>query len=135
MAIPYPVADMLTRIRNASEKLHPTVSIPHSKLKESIACILLSEGFIEGYEVIPREPQPVLCLRLKYLRERSQAKRAITGIKVVSKPSRRIYAGKEEFPKLAKRLSICIVSTSQGVLSARQAQERGIGGEILCEVW
>lgn len=135
MAIAHPIADMLTRIRNASEKFHPEVSMPHSKMKETIAGILESEGFIKGHEVIPQKPQPVLRLHLKYRGERSQAKRVITGIKLVSKPSRRVYAGKEEIPNPIGGLGICIVSTSQGILSGREAQERGIGGEVLCEVW
>ena len=135
MSIAHPIADMLTRIRNASEKFHPDVSMPHSKMKETIARILESEGFIESYEVIPHKPHPVLRLHLKYRGERSQAKRAITGIKLMSKPSRRVYVGKEEIPKPVGGLGICIVSTSQGILSGREAQEQGIGGEVLCEVW
>ena len=135
MTIAHPIADMLTRIRNANEKFHPEVSMPHSKMKETIAGILESEGFIKGHEVIPQKPQPVLRLHLKYRGERSQAKRAITGIKLVSKPSCRVYASKEEIPKPVGGLGICIVSTSQGILSGREAQERGTGGEVLCEVW
>ena len=135
MLIAHPIADMLTRIRNASEKFHPDVSMPHSKTKETIAGVLESEGFIEGFEVIPQKPQPVLRLHLKYQGERTQAKRAITGIKLVSKPSRRVYVGREEIPQPVGGLGICIVSTSQGVLSGREAQERGIGGEVLCKVW
>ena len=135
MTIAHPIADMLTRIRNANEKFHLKVSMPHSRVKETIAGILESEGFIEGYEVIPHKPHPILCLHLKYRGERSQAKRAITGIKLVSKPSRRVYASKEEIPNPIGGLGICIVSTSQGILSGREAQERGTGGEVLCEVW
>jgi len=89
--IPYPVGDMLTRIRNANHRFHPTVTMPHSKLKEAIARILEEEGFIAGYEVIEDDPQPRLTLRLKYKGTRSQAKRAITEIRLVSKPSRRVY--------------------------------------------
>ena len=135
MVIAHPIADMLTRIRNASEKFHPEVSMPHSKTKETIAVILKSEGFIEDFEVIPHKPHPLLRLCLKYRGERSRAKRAISGIRLVSKPSRRVYAGKEEIPKPVGGLGICIVSTSQGILSGQEAQERGIGGEVLCEVW
>lgn len=135
MTIAHPIADMLTRIRNANEKFHPDVSMPHSKVKETISRILEAEGFISSYEVIQREPQSTLRLRLKYRGERSKAQRAITGIKLVSKPSRRMYASKEEIPRPVGGLGICIVSTSQGILSGREAQERGIGGEVLCEIW
>ena len=135
MTIAHPIADMLTRIRNANEKFHPDVSMPHSKVKETISCILEAEGFIAGYEVIARKPQSTLRLRLKYRGERSTAQRAITGIRLVSKPSRRVYASKEEIPKPVGGLGACIVSTSQGILSGREARERGIGGEVLCEVW
>lgn len=135
MTIAHPIADMLTRIRNASEKFHLDVSMPHSKVKEAIAHILEAEGYIEGYEVISRDPQPVLRIRLKYQGERSQTKPVITGIKLVSKPSRRVYAGKEEIPQPLGGLGTCIVSTSQGILSGSEAKKRGIGGEVLCKVW
>jgi len=135
MTIPYPIADMLTRIRNASDKLHPDVSMPHSKMKEAIARILKEEGYIEGYEVIDQAPQPVLCIRLKYKGSHKNITRGITGLRLVSKPSRRVYAGKDEIPQPLGGLGTCIVSTSQGILSGREARKRGIGGEILCEVW
>jgi len=127
--IPYPVGDMLTRIRNANRRFHPTVSMPHSKLKEAIARILEEEGFIAGYEVIEENPQP----RLKGTR--SQAKRAITEIRLVSKPSRRVYVAKDEIPGPLGGMGICILSTSHGVLSGKEAKAQGVGGEVLCEVW
>ena len=133
--IPYPVGDMLTRIRNANHRFHPTVTMPHSKLKEAVARILEEEGFIVGYEVIEENPQPRLVLRLKYKGERSQAKRAISGIRLVSKPSRRVYVGKDEIPRPLGGMGICILSTSRGVLSGKKAEEQGIGGEVLCEVF
>jgi len=133
--IPYPVGDMLTRIRNANSRFHPSVTMPHSKLKEAIAQILLAEGFVEGYEVIEQEPQAQLLVQLKYKGERTRAKRAISTIRLVSKPSRRIYAGKDEIPRPLGGMGVSIVSTSEGVLSGREARERGIGGEVLCEVW
>ena len=133
--IPYPVGDMLTRIRNANHRFHPTVTMPHSKLKEAVARSLEEEGFIVGYEVIEENPQPKLVLRLKYKGERSQAKRAISGIRLVSKPSRRVYVGKDEIPRPLGGMGICILSTSCGVLSGKKAEEQGIGGEVLCEVW
>jgi len=109
--------------------------MPHSKLKEAVARILEEEGFIVGYEVIEENPQPKLVLRLKYKGERSQAKRAISGIRLVSKPSRRVYVGKDEIPRPLGGMGICILSTSRGVLSGKKAEEQGIGGEVLCEVW
>jgi small subunit ribosomal protein S8 len=130
-----PIADMLTRIRNASTKLHADVAMPHSKMKEAIARILEAEGYIESFEVEAKEPQPVLRVRLKYQGERSRAKRVITGIRLVSRPSRRVYAGKARIPRPLRGLGICIVSTSQGVFSGTEAAARGIGGEVICEVW
>ncbi len=133
--IAHPFADMLTRIRNANTQLHSEVSMPHSKTKEAIARILEAEGYIEGYEVVPGEPQPELSLKLKYQGERSRAKRVITTIRVVSKPSRRVYVGKDEVPQPLGGMGICILSTSQGIISGHEARERGIGGEVLCEVF
>ncbi len=133
--IPYPIGDMLTRIRNANRRYHPEVVMPHSKMKESIARILEQEGYIEGFEVIEHEPQAQLHIRLKYKGERTAAARAINEIRLVSKPSRRVYAAKDEIPQPLAGMGIAIVSTSQGILSGREARARGIGGEVLCEVW
>jgi small subunit ribosomal protein S8 len=133
--IPYPIGDMLTRIRNANARFHPDVTMPHSKVKEAIARILELEGYIAGYDVIEKEPQPELRIKLKYVGERSRARRAINDIRLVSKPSRRVYAGKADLPKPLGGMGICIVSTSQGILAGREAASRGIGGEVLCEVW
>ena len=133
--IPYPIGDMLTRIRNANARFHPDVKMPHSKLKEAVAKILEQEGFIAGYEVIEKHPQSELLIKLKYVGERSRAQRAINEIRLVSKPSRRVYAGKSDLPKPLGGMGISIVSTSQGVLAGKEAQSRGIGGEVLCEVW
>ena len=133
--IAHPVADMLTRIRNASAVFHPEVSMPHSKMKESIGRILQAEGYIDSYEVIPGDPQRELSLKLKYQGERSHAKRAITTIRLVSKPSRRVYVTKGDIPQPLGGMGICILSTSQGVLSGHEAKERGTGGEVLCEVF
>lgn len=135
MTVSDPIADMLTRIRNASEKLHADVAMPHSKMKEAVARILEAEGYVDGYEVVPNVPQPVLRIKLKYQGERSRAKRAITGIRLVSRPSRRMYAGKSKIPRPLRGLGVSIVSTSQGVFSGNEAAARGIGGEVLCEVW
>lgn len=133
--IAHPVPDMLTRIRNANAIFHPEVSMPHSKMKESIARILQAEGYINSYEVIPHDLQPELVLKLKYQGERSRAKRAITTIRLVSKPSRRVYVTKGTIPRPLGGMGICILSTSQGVLSGHEAKERGTGGEVLCEVF
>jgi len=133
--VAHPIADMLTRIRNANAVFHPQVSIPHSKMKESIARILEEEGYIEGYEVIAQDVQPELVLKLKYHGERSRAKRAITTIRLISKPSRRVYVAKDSIPEPLGGMGVCILSTSQGVLSGQQAKARGTGGEVLCEVF
>ncbi len=134
--IPYPIGDMLTRIRNANRRFHPTVSMPHSKLKEAVARILEQEGFILGYEVIDADPQPELVIRLKYKGTRiPQMKRAISEIRLVSKPSRRVYVEKDEIPSPLAGMGICILSTSHGVLSGKEARAQGVGGEVLCEVW
>ena len=133
--IPYPIGDMLTRIRNANARFHASVTMPHSKLKQAIADILQAEGYIAGYEVIAKEPQPELRIDLKYKGDRADAKRAINTIRLVSKPSRRVYGGQQEIPRPLGGMGISIVSTSQGVLSGEEARKRGIGGEILCEVW
>jgi len=133
--IPYPIGDMLTRIRNANRRYQRDVTMPHSRMKESIARILRQEGYIEGYEVIEGRPQPQLRIRMKYMGDRVGAAQAITEIRLVSKPSRRVYAGKVEIPRPLGGMGITIVSTSEGVVSGKEAQARGVGGEILCEVW
>ena len=133
--IPYPIGDMLTRIRNASACFHKDVTMPHSKLKEAIARILEAEGFIESHETVDRTPRAELRIVLKYKGERTKAKCAINTIRLVSKPSRRVYVGKGEIPKPLGGMGISILSTSQGVLSGREAEARGLGGEVLCELW
>ena len=133
--IAHPIPDMLTRIRNANAKFHPQVSMPHSTMKEAMARILKAEGYIENYEVIPREPQPELLIKLKYQGERRWAKRVINKVRLVSKPSRRVYVGKDEIPRPMGGMGICILSTSKGILSGHEAREQGVGGEVLCEVF
>ncbi|MEI6170879.1 MAG: 30S ribosomal protein S8 [bacterium] len=135
MMIPYPIGDMLTRIRNANSRLHDGVTMPHSRLKEAVAQILLLEGYVEAYERIEGDPQPQLRIHLKYRGERNRARRAISEIHLVSKPSRRVYVGRDEIPQPLGGMGISIVSTSQGVLSGKEARARGLGGEVLCEVW
>jgi small subunit ribosomal protein S8 len=135
MMIPYPIGDMLTRIRNANARLHDGVTMPHSDLKQAVAQILFQEGYVAGVEKIPGEPQAQLRIQLKYRGERNRARRAINELRLVSKPSRRVYVGRDEIPQPLGGMGICIVSTSQGVLSGEDARARGLGGEVLCEVW
>jgi small subunit ribosomal protein S8 len=133
--IPYPIGDMLTRIRNASARLQASVTMPHSTLKEAIARILQAEGYIDGYEVLEKVPQADLRIVLRYKGERTKAKCAINTLRLVSKPSRRVYVSRGEIPRPLGGMGISILSTSQGVLSSREAEARGVGGEVLCELW
>lgn len=136
MTVDDPIADMLTRIRNAVARRAPEVSMPSSKLKEEIARVLKEEGYIAGYEVENTGNYPVLRIKLKYLREGPRTWRpAIRGLRRVSRPSRRVYAGVRELPRPYQGLGIAIVSTPQGVMTDREARRRHIGGEIICEVW
>jgi small subunit ribosomal protein S8 len=134
MSMTDPIADMLTRIRNANTAMHDTVRMPSSKLKENIAKILESEGYIEGFEAVADDTRPgrVLEVRLKYSPER---KRTISGIKRVSKPGLRVYAKRNKLPRVLGGLGIAILSTSRGLVTDKQAAKQGIGGEILCYVW
>ncbi len=127
-----PVADMLTRLRNANTALHETVSMPSSHLREEIAKILAFEGYIGGYKIQVKGVKPVLEVRLKYGADRS---RVISGLRRISKPGRRIYSGASELPRTRGGLGVVIISTSQGLLPDREARRRRLGGEILCEVW
>ena len=127
-----PIADMLTRIRNANQALHPTVSMPSSKLKEEIAKILAAEGYIEGYEVKADGIKRTLEIKMKY---QSDRRRVISGLRRLSKPGLRVYRGSEELPRVKGGLGVVVVSTSQGLLSDSEARRRRLGGEILCEVW
>ncbi len=124
---------MLTRIRNAVNARHETVSIPASKIKADIARILAEEGFVEGYELV-RTPSPQGSIRVK-LHYRSRSEPAIAGLKRVSKPGLRVYVGRGEIPRYYGGLGVALLSTSQGVMTGRQAWRNGIGGELLCYVW
>ena len=132
MQITDPVADMLTRIRNASSAKHDTVDVPASNLKKAIAQILLEEGYIKSYDVVDNGNQGNIHISLKYVGKKQSA---ISGLKRVSKPGLRIYAGTEELPKVLKGLGIAIVSTSKGVMTDKKAREQHIGGEVLAFVW
>ena len=132
MQITDPVADMLTRIRNANSAKHETVDVPASNLKKAIAQILLDEGYIKAYNVVDNGNQGVIHITLKYLGKKQAA---LSGLRRVSKPGLRVYAGAEELPRVLKGLGIAIVSTSQGVKTDKKAREKHIGGEVLAFVW
>jgi small subunit ribosomal protein S8 len=127
-----PVADMLTRIRNANKALHDTTSMPASKLKVEIARLLKEEGYITDFSVESGESFDVLVIRLKYGRGRE---RVLTDLKRVSKPGRRIYARKDRLPRVLGGMGISILSTSRGLMTSRKAAEEGVGGEVVCFVW
>ena len=132
MQITDPVADMLTRIRNASSAKHDTVDVPASNLKKAIAQILLEEGYIKSYTLVDNGNQGVIHITLKYLAKKAPV---ISGLKRVSKPGLRVYAGAEELPRVLKGLGIAIVSTSKGGMTDKKARENHIGGEVLAFVW
>ena len=132
MNITDPIADMLTRIRNANSAKHKTVDIPASKMKTAIAEILFKEGYIKSFEIINNETQGIIRVTLKY---DEKGTRVIDGLKRISKPGLRVYAGKEELPKVLNGLGIAIVSTSKGLKTDKEAREAGIGGEVLAYIW
>ena len=132
MTMTDPIADMLTRLRNANSAYHDTVSMPSSKLKVNIAEMLKAEGYIAGYEVTDAEVGKTLTLSLKYGANR---RRAIQGLKRVSKPGLRVYAKSTNLPKVLGGLGVAILSTSSGLLTDKQAESRGVGGEVLAYVW
>lgn len=132
MQITDPVADMLTRIRNANSAKHESVDVPASNLKKSIAQILLDEGYIKSFTVEDNGTQGVIHITLKYL---GNKEKVITGLRRVSKPGLRVYAGADELPKVLKGLGIAIVSTSRGVMTDKAARKLHIGGEVLAFVW
>lgn len=132
MVMTDPVADMLTRIRNASSVKHESVDIPGSKMKVELARVLKEEGFIREYKFIANENQGSLRVYLKY---GPNKERVITGIKRISKPGLRVYAGKEDVPRVLGGLGLAVLSTSQGIVTDKQARRMGIGGEVICYVW
>jgi len=132
MQITDPIADMLTRIRNANTAKHETVDIPASNMKKAIAEILNEEGFIAGYQIIDDGKQGVIKIALKY---GPNKEKVISGLKRVSKPGLRIYAGAEELPRVLKGLGIAIISTSKGIMTDKAARKQNIGGEVLAFVW
>lgn len=132
MTMTDPIADMLTRIRNANTVGHETVDIPASNMKKSIAEILYKEGYIRGYNVIEDGKQGIIRVQMKYA---SQKERVISGLKRISKPGLKVYAKRHEVPKVLGGLGIAIISTSNGVISDKEARKMGVGGEVICYVW
>ena len=132
MVMTDPIADMLTRIRNANHAKHEFVDIPASKIKKEIANILLEEGYIKGFDVIEDDKQGVIRIQMKY----GQGKeRVISGIKKISKPGLKVYAKADDVPKVLGGLGIAIISTSNGLISDKEARKLGVGGEVICYVW
>ena len=132
MQITDPVADMLTRIRNANTAKHESVDVPASNLKKAIAKILLDEGYIKSYEVVEDGTQGVIRIQLKYL---AGKEKVISGLRRISKPGLRVYAGADELPRVLKGLGIAIISTSKGVMTDKAARANHVGGEVLAFVW
>ena len=135
MSMTDPFADMLTRIRNATQAGHRRVEIPASNVKRAVAELLVKQGYIEKFEEIKDDAQGTLRLFLKYYTRDGQRVGVIEGIRRVSRPGRRIFAGKDNIPKVCGGYGISILSTNQGILTGHQCRMRGIGGEVLCEVW
>ena len=127
-----PIADMLTRIRNANSAKHKTVDVPASKMKIAIAEILFREGYIKSFEVISNENQGIIRITLKY---DEKGTRVIDGIKRISKPGLRVYASKDELPQVLNGLGIALISTSKGIMTDKKAREAGLGGEVIAYVW
>ena len=132
MHITDPIADMLTRIRNASNAKHDTVDVPASNMKKSIAQILLDEGYIKSYQIVDDGTQGVIRITLKYV---GGKEKAISGLRRVSKPGLRVYAGADELPRVLRGLGIAIISTSKGVMTDKAARAAHVGGEVLAFVW
>ena len=132
MTMTDPIADMLTRIRNANVVKHETVDVPASIMKKELARILLEEGFIRGYDVIEDGKQGIIRIQLKY---GQTGERVISGLKRISKPGMRVYADKHEVPRVLNGLGISIISTSKGILTDKQARKENVGGEVICYVW
>lgn len=130
-----PIADMLTRVRNALLAGKATVEMPSSKIKVEIARILKEEGYVEDYSVVEQQPFNVLTITLKYYGARRERKPVITSIQRISKPGRRVYRGRVDLPRVMSGIGIAIVTTPKGVMTAQQARREHVGGEILCYVW
>ena len=127
-----PIADMLTRIRNANDAKHETVDVPCSNMKKAIAQILLEEGYIKNYQIIDDTKQGIIRIALKY---GANKQKVISGLKRISKPGLRIYSSKEELPRVLKGLGIAIISTSAGIMTDKKARQNNVGGEVLAFIW
>lgn len=132
MHITDPIADMLTRIRNANDAKHETVDVPCSNMKKAIAQILLEEGYIKNYQIIDDTKQGIIRIALKY---GANKQKVISGLKRISKPGLRIYSSKEELPRVLKGLGIAIISTSAGIMTDKKARQNNVGGEVLAFIW
>ncbi|MBN2287546.1 MAG: 30S ribosomal protein S8 [Tissierellales bacterium] len=132
MVMTDPIADMLTRIRNGNHAKHELVNIPASRIKKELAAVLLSEGYIKGYDVIDDGKQGIIRVEMKYTADKE---RVITGIKRISKPGLRVYVKNDEIPKVLGGLGIAILSTSKGIQTGKSAKIQGVGGEVICYVW
>ena len=137
MSVSDPIADMLTRIRNAVMAGQVTTAMPSSKMKAAIAKILKEEGFIESYEVVDgeRAGHKVLRVRLKYIGERRTRRPVLTGLERVSRPGRRVYTGKKDIPWVLSGMGVAIISTPKGMMTGQKARKMGVGGEVVCKVW
>ena len=137
MSINDPIADMLTRIRNAVMSGHALVAMPSSKIKLEIAKIMKDEGYLDGFDIAESEqsPQKVLRLKIKYVGERRERRPVISGIERISKPGRRVYTKKQDIPWVLSGIGVAILSTPKGVMTGARARQLGVGGEILCKVW
>ena len=135
MSMSDPIADMLTRMRNAVGRQQESVTMPHSIMKEAVADVLKSEGYIEDYQVLTENPFPVLRVKLKYVGNRRNRRPVISGLERISRPGRRVYVGKMEIPWVLSGMGVSILTTSQGVMTGQKARSLGIGGEVVCKVW
>jgi small subunit ribosomal protein S8 len=137
MSVSDPIADMLTRIRNAVLVGHSTVAMPNSKMKAAIAKIMKEEGYITGFEVVDgeRPGHKVLRIRLKYIGERRERRPVISNLERISRPGRRVYTGKREIPWVLSGMGIAILSTPKGVMTGQRARQLGVGGEVICKIW
>jgi len=135
MSMSDPIADMLTRMRNAMMRQHQTVSVPHSNIKESVAQVLKEEGYIEDFQVLPEKPRAIIQIKLKYVGGRRERRSVITGLERVSRPGRRVYVGKQEIPWVLSGMGVAVLTTSKGIMTGQKARRLGLGGEVLCKVW
>ena len=137
MSVVDPIADMLTRIRNGLLAGHSAVGLPSSRMKAALAQILKEEGYIDRFEVVAEEgkPQSTLRIYLKYVGERRERRPVISGIERISRPGRRVYAGRTQIPRVLSGMGVTIVSTPKGVMTGSRARKLGVGGEIICKVW